>query len=77
MGFVQYMRQIRVISPLFQKEHPQKNQPQSGCTAPEPALKGISHHQSDPEAQAAATLHYFLSAHKNTPCTLYAEGVWL
>ena len=65
------------MSLFFLCEHHAKyNQRQSSRTAEKPGFQAIAHHQAQPKTQTAATLQLLFSAHKNTPCILYAGGVY-
>ena len=53
--------------PALQQQSSKKQQRQAPEAAQEPAFQRIAHHQAQAEAEAAAPLHLFFPAHKNTP----------
>ena len=63
--------------PLFSPHNPksQYQQPQSPAAAEKPAFQTVSENQTEAECHYTASPQMTFPAHKNTPCTLYAEGV--
>ena len=51
------------------------NQSKTAKAAQKPAFQTVPQNQPQSQTDQAASVHMALPAHKNTPCTDYAEGV--